>query len=255
MHNILFKIGPFTLYSYGFFVFLGVLSGYLFVLKEAKKQKIKAEIISDIVFYALLGGFFGARFVYIIVEWPQFLKHPLSVIFSRSGFVFYGGLIFGFLAFAFAARKHRLNFLKTADIFSPALALGHSLGRIGCFMHGCCFGRPTNSFIGMYFPPSSPAGQFYPGVKVIPTQIISSFFLLVIFSLLLWVRDRKKFEGEVFFAYLIFYGIFRFIIEFFRGDPRGQLGFFSTSQVIALIVVGAAVLFWFKEEFKSVKNK
>ncbi|OQX88164.1 MAG: hypothetical protein B6D55_01260 [Candidatus Omnitrophica bacterium 4484_70.2] len=124
------------------------------------------------------------------------------------------------------------------------MPLGHSLGRWGCFFNGCCYGKPTTSWIGVKFPPDSPAGIL--GEKVIPTQLISLFFLLVIFFILLNLRKRKKFKGEIFLSYLILYGIFRFIIEFFRGDPRGYIFIFSTSQFISLIVVAIGISMWKK---------
>ncbi len=244
MHRILFKIGSITIYTYGFFVFLGILVAYLFSLKEAKREGVDIRVFSDILFWCLIIGFIGARTLFIIVEFKSFLHAPFTVLFSRAGFVFYGGVISGLIGFYFLCHRYHQDFFKLADIIALSIPLGHSLGRWGCFFNGCCYGKPTTSWIGVKFPPDSPAGIL--GEKVIPTQLISLFFLLVIFFILLNLRKRKKFKGEIFLSYLILYGIFRFIIEFFRGDPRGYIFIFSTSQFISLIVVAIGISMWKK---------
>lgn len=242
MHPILFKIGPLTFYTYGLFLFLGILSGYLFALKESKRYNIEKDKISDLLFWVLLCGFISARLFYIVLNWRAFLDAPLSFIFSGSGFVFYGGLIGAVLSFCFFIKKYKMSFLNTLDLLGPPLCLGHSLGRIGCFFYGCCYGKPTNSFIGIIFPPDSSAG--YMQVPVIPTQLISSFFIAIIFLILLLIRDTRFFKGAVFLSYISFYSIFRFIIEFFRGDERGFFLFFSISQWISLIFLVFAFIIW-----------
>lgn len=243
MHPILFKIGPLTFYTYGFFVFLGILCGYLFALKESRRYGIEKDKVSDLLFWALLSGFISARLLYIVINWKDFLDAPLGFILSGSGFVFYGGLVGGVLSLCFFIKKYKLSFLKTLDLLAPALSLGHSLGRIGCFFYGCCYGKPASSFIGIAFPPGSPAG--YMQLPVIPTQLISSFFIAVIFVILLVVRDKKFFKGAVFLSYISLYSIFRFIIEFYRGDERGFFLFFSISQWLSLIFLVFALIAWF----------
>jgi phosphatidylglycerol:prolipoprotein diacylglycerol transferase len=249
MHPVLFKVGPVTIYTYGVLVFLGVLVGYLFALREAKRKGIDSKIFSDIIFWSLVSGFLGARVFYILVEFKQFIYHPITVGLGRGGFVFYGGVIFGLLLFYLLAKKHRLDFLKLADVATLAIPLGHAIGRLGCFFYGCCYGKPTSSWIGIKFPPNSPAGLL--GEKVIPTQLISSFFLLVIFFILLLIRRKQKFRGQVVFSYFILYGIFRFIIEFYRADPRGVIGIFSTSQIIALIIVPVSIFCYLMNIFRK----
>lgn len=252
MFPILFKIGPITIYTYGVFVFLGILSGYLFCLKEAKKENIESKVFADIIFWSILFGFIGARIFYILVEFEHFLKNPIAFIFSRAGFVFYGGVIFGLGTFYLLTKKHKLNFLRLADIVALSIPLGHSLGRLGCFFYGCCYGKPTTSWIGIRFPLDSPAGSS--GVKVIPTQLISAFFLLLLFFTLLIIRKKQRFRGQILLSYFTFYGLFRFIIEFYRGDPRGYIGFLSTSQFISLIVVGISLFIWIKKIMKPKKG-
>lgn len=252
MHPVLFKIGHLTIATYGLFVSLGVIAGYLFSLKESSRYSIPGDKISDLLFISLASGFITARIFYILINWDYFIQEPVALIFSRSGFVFYGGLIGGGLAGWIFIQRNKLPGLVILDLIAPAVALGHSLGRLGCFSYGCCYGKPTSSFIGMVFPLGSPAGI---GCPVIPTQLISSFFLLVIFSLLLFVRDRRKFKGQVFFSYLFLYGLFRFIVEFYRGDPRGYWGIFSVSQWISLFLIGVAVVFFVKKFIAAGKKQ
>lgn len=246
MYPILFKLGPLTIYTYGFFIFLGVALGFSLSVRLAKKLDFDSKIFSDLIFWSILGGFLGARILYIIIEWRWFFDSPIQVAFSRSGFVFYGGAIGGLIIFYFLTKKYKLNFLKSADIVSLHVPLAHAFGRVGCFFYGCCYGAPTNSFIGILFPEDSPAG--YLKCKVLPTQLISALALFLIFFILTLINKKKKFDGQIMFSYFLFYGIFRFIIEFFRVDPRGAIFIFSTSQVIALFFVLIGVFFLIKNK-------
>ena len=244
MYPILFKAGPLTIYTYGVFVLLGVVSGYFVSLQQAKREGLDKGIFSHILFWTIVFSFIGARIFYVLVDLPLFLGDPLGVILSRAGFVFYGGLVTGVISLYILTKKHRTNFLQYADIISLGIPLGHSLGRLGCFFYGCCYGKPTDLFMGILFPAGSPAGS--PGLKVIPTQLISAFFLLVIFFILLFLKKRRRFVGQIFLSHLILYGIFRFIIEFSRGDPRGEILFLSVSQFLAVILIGVSFFWWWK---------
>jgi len=250
MYPVLFKIGPITvfsktfhinIYTYGFFIFLGILAGLIFTLKECKRAGLPKDKIVDLIFWSILAGFLSSRILYIIVNWKYFAAEPFTFILSGSGFVFYGAFFGGFAAILVLARKNNLHLGKTLDIIAPSFALGHSLGRIGCFFYGCCYGVHTSSFIGVVFPAGSPAASL--PQPVIPTQIISSFFLMVIFTVLLCVRDRKTFDGQVVLTYIILYAFFRFIIEFYRGDPRGSFLSFSISQWLSLVLFGFGSFF------------
>ena len=242
MYPILFKIGPVTIYTYGVFVALGVGAGYFVCRGEAKRGGIPEKVFSHIFFWALVFGFLGARIAYVLIEWKQFLNNPFRIAFGRSGFIFYGAAL-GVLTLFVLTKKYKINFLKSADIAALGIPLGHALGRIGCFFYGCCYGKPTASKLGILFPPESPAG--FLRVKVIPTQLISVVFLLLIFCILLFLRKRKKFNGQILLSYTFLYGIFRFIIEFYRGDPRGEVFFLSTSGFISLLSVMLSIFFYF----------
>jgi len=231
MYPVLFKIGPITIYTYGLFVFLGVICGYLVSRAEARRNGIDDDSFSDICFWMAIAAFLGAKLLYILIEWKYFLRNPLGLI--RSGFVFYGGLILAIVALYFLAKKYKLPFLKLLDIVAIGLPLGQALGRLGCFFYGCCYGKVSAVF----------------GLKRIPTQLISALALIIIFFILFLVKKRKRFNGQIFLFYILSYGLFRFVIEFFRADPRGQIGFFSTSQFIAVfsVLIGIFLLCRFKD--------
>ncbi|UCD15266.1 MAG: prolipoprotein diacylglyceryl transferase [Candidatus Omnitrophota bacterium] len=249
MYPVLIKLGPVTIYTYGIFVFLGLLLGYFVSLREAKRLGIDCTKFTDIIFWTAVIALIGARIFYVIMEYKWFIQRPLEIILSRSGFVFYGGVIFGFIPLYFLTKKYKIDSLKMLDSLGLGLPLGHSLGRLGCFFYGCCYGKPTDSVWGVLFPLNSPAGML--AEKVIPTQLISSFFLFLIFIVLLFIRKYKKFRGQIFLYYLVLYGIFRFIIEFFRGDERGQILFFTTAQIISIILVGMGCFLFFKWRKKA----
>jgi phosphatidylglycerol---prolipoprotein diacylglyceryl transferase len=248
MHPILFKIGPVTIYTYGFFIFLGVLFGYLISRKRAKEVGVDRQQFSNIFFWTLITGFLGARITYIIVNWQVFIKAPLEIGLGRSGFVFYGGVIFGLLYLFLFTQKHKIKFLKITDIFALGVPLAHGFGRIGCFFYGCCYGKITNLWIGIKFPPGSPAGL--ENARIIPTQLISAGFLFILFLFLFAIRNKITQIGKLTGYYLFVYSLFRFIIEFFRGDPRGLFLIFSTSQWISILIIFLAIIILGKKDKK-----
>ncbi|MCM8832101.1 MAG: prolipoprotein diacylglyceryl transferase [Candidatus Omnitrophica bacterium] len=243
MFPILFKFGPITIYTYGFLVFIGVVISYFLSLREAKKNNIDLEVFKTIVFWIIVFGFLGARLLYIIIEFKLFILSPFKTFFGRTGFVFYGGILSGLLVLHILTKKYKINFLKFSDILSVGIPIGHAIGRLGCFSYGCCYGKPTNSFIGLVFPANSPV--MYTGEKVIPTQLIESFFLFLIFLIIKFLSKRKRFEGELFLTYLILYSVIRFVIEFLRGDPRGAFLYLSTSQWISIFTFLICAFFYF----------
>lgn len=233
MYPVLLSLGPFTIYTYGLMVAIGCLVGFLYIRREARREAFDTDKITSLFLWVLISGFVGGRILYILVEWERFLDEPLRTIFGRGGFVFYGGFILAFGVGIWQIRRKGLNIWKTADIFAPAVAVAYAIGRIGCFLNGCCYGRPTDSWIGISFPPESLAGSL--GEPLIPIQLFASLNLFIIFAILIKVKHYKKFNGELFWLYVLLYGVTRSIIEIFRGDPRGHIWIFSTSQFTGII--------------------
>lgn len=250
----LFHIGSFGIPTYGVLVATGVLVGLWISVRNSQKQGIKPENAWDFGIAIVLAGIIGAKILYILVDWRSYAEHP-SEIFSLStlqaGGVFSGGLIAAFVTAWWFLRKHNMPALATCDAFAPGLAMGHAIGRVGCFAAGCCFGKPTTHFWGVTF--TNPLAKDYVGtplgVALEPTQLFESAAELIIFATLTWMLARKKFDGQIFGAYLFLYGIARFLIEFLRGDPgRGGPyfgGILSGTQLIAMGLVLAGGIIWY----------
>jgi phosphatidylglycerol---prolipoprotein diacylglyceryl transferase len=253
MYPELFRIGSFPVTTYGIFLALGMLLALFVASRLGARDGLPKDRIYDLGLWTLVGGLVGSKILMYFVE-PD--VQLLSLDFLRSGGVFYGGLIGGFLAFALCCRLYKLPFWKVADAFVPGLALGQAFGRQGCFSAGCCWGKPTDLPWGVHF---TELGHEYTGVPIVgpdgsdlhlhPTQLYESFIMFAVFGILFWLHRRKKFNGEVLIAYGIIYAIVRFSIEFIRDDPRGDLfGLttmtgLSTSQMVSIVVFVAAVIF------------
>lgn len=237
----LFSIGNFVIHSYGMMIGIGILCCALLGTYRAKKKDMNPDAVLDLVIVGVLTGFLGAKVLYVIVEFDEFLKNPRAVL-GSEGFVVYGGIIAGVLCAMGYCRFKKLNFLDYFDLVMPSVALAQGFGRIGCFLAGCCYGRETTSALGVIFPEGGLAPA---GVKLLPTQLFSSGgdFLLVI--LLLLYDKKAKHSGDVGAMYLLLYGVGRFVLEFFRADDRGTLGILSTSQAISIVIVALSLwLFW-----------
>lgn len=253
MYPELFRIGTFPVTTYGLFLAIGMLLALFVASRLAARDGLPRERIYDLGLWTLIGGLIGSKVLMFFVEDNVQI---FSLDFLRSGGVYYGGFLGGFLALFILIRIYKLPFWKVADAFAPGLALGQAFGRQGCFAAGCCWGKPTDLLWGVHF---SDAGHEYTGVPIYgpdgsdlylhPTQLYESFFMLLVFGLLIYLHRKKKFDGQVLIAYGIIYAIFRFLIEFVRDDPRGDLfGLttmtgLSTSQIISLIVAGGAIAF------------
>lgn len=238
MCNDLFTIGKFTLHGYSVCIACGYLVAVSLCLWLAKKKNKNQDVITDIALIALIGGFLGAKILYIIVEFKTFLERPLDVI-GFSGFVVYGGIIFGAVLVYLYSRIKKINCFEYLDFMVPFIALVQGFGRLGCFMAGCCYGAPTDSALGVVFPEGSLAPA---GIKIWPTQLFSAGGDFVIFFILLVLSKYNKKNGNICILYLLLYGVGRFIVEIFRNDDRGSVGFLSTSQFISIFIVAGAIV-------------
>jgi len=235
MYPILFKIGDFALHTYGVLLAVGFLLAVVLARKEARRAGIDPNVILDLSFYLLLAALLGSRLFYVLTSWQEFADNPMDALkFWRGGLVFYGGLIFAFFVGIWYVRKHRLNFQEMTDLVAPSIAIGQSLGRLGCFSAGCCYGTSTTAFCAVTFrDPNSLAPL---GTPLHPTQLYESAATFGIFLALIALRRSKRFQGRLIWYYFLFYSTARFFIEFYRGDPRGWAipGLLSTAQAIGI---------------------
>lgn len=238
MKNELLTIGPVTVHGYGLMIGIGVLLCIYMGMSRAKKHGLKDEAVLDIALVGLASGFLGAKLLFVIVEWKSFLADPMSVL-GSEGFVVYGGIIGGVAGAMTYCKIKKLVFLEYFDLCVASVALAQGFGRIGCFLAGCCYGRETESVFGVVFPEGSIAPA---GVRLLPTQLISSAGDFLITAVLLWHYQRKKHTGDTGFLYMLLYGTGRFLVEFLRNDNRGGVGSLSTSQFISVFIVAAGVI-------------
>lgn len=247
---------PWELHSYGVLIAIGFLLAMILAAREARHEGEDPDRIIDLAFYVLLTGLAGARLLYILTKLPEYIASPAQVLrFWQGGLVWYGGFIAAVLYVAWYCRRHRLPFFKYADIVVPYMALAHAFGRLGCFAAGCCFGSPTQMPWGVVFPDGSIVHQAQQSAGLVgladaplpvhPTQLYEAAVELTLFAVLLWLRGRKRYDGQVFLLWLIAYPVARTVIEMARGDLERGVYVFSTSQYLSVAVaVVAGVLYW-----------
>ncbi|MDX9787329.1 MAG: prolipoprotein diacylglyceryl transferase [Desulfobacterales bacterium] len=256
MHPVLIKIGPVSIYTYGLFVALGFLVGILVAQKEAVRLGQAPARVGDLCFYILIAAIIGSRLFYMAVNPGEFMENPLEIFkIWNGGLVFYGGFIAAVVTMVVYLRRKRLPLWQTTDILAPGLAAGHVLGRIGCFFAGCCYGKACALPWAVTF--TDPMSLAPHGIPIHPTQLYEVINNLILFSFLWWFRKRKTFDGQVFWVYLLLYGVTRTLLEIFRGDPRGLFldGLLSISQIIGMALAAIAVaMLIYKPGHRPVKT-
>ncbi len=237
MHPLIGHLGPVTIYSFGLMLVVAVLLCSFLLSKDAKALGISQEVIYDFVFWVILAGVLGARIFFIILNFSAFAADPKQIIMiTNGGLAWQGGLVLGGLAGLFFAYQKKLSLSVLADLSAPYLALGQAIGRIGCFLNGCCYGRETSW--GIYFPVHQS--------RLHPTQLYDTGMLLVIFFLLKVLQKRSLIRGEVFCAYLMLASLERFINEFFRADHINTVVGLSIFQLISCAVFVLGWFLWFR---------
>ena len=245
MHPIICKLGPLTIYSYGLMIVLAFAISTFLLTRQAKGKGLNSELFFNLSFIILVTGIIGARILYIILNLHYYLNYPAQIfMLTRGGLAWFGGLFLGSLSCIIYLRYKKLDIYKIFDLVIPYVALAQAIGRVGCFLNGCCFGKESLHF-GLYFPTHDTA--------LIPTQLYSSLALLGIYILLRVKQERVHLQGEIFYLYLILYSLWRFFIEFFRGDS--QIFFFGLSifQIfsIVLFILSVVILFRIKRQHFS----
>ena len=252
MYPELFRIGSFPVNTYGVLLALAFLLALFVSARLGERDGLPRERVFDLGLWMLLGGLVGSKLLLMIVE-PEYAgnwRMLLSLDFLRSGGVWYGGFLGALIAGLVLIRKYKLPLAKAFDAFAPGVAIGQAIGRQGCFAAGCCWGKPTSLPWGVEFTERGHEITGVPlGVHLHPTQLYESFAALLIFFFLLWLHRRKRFSGQVIATYAVLYGITRFLIEFVRDDPRGDIAglttltHLSTSQLISLLVVIGGIVY------------
>jgi len=226
MHPILFTIGPITIYSYGVMLATAVLVCTYFLSVDAKRYNISRETAYDLVFWCILGGIIGARIFYVFfVEWDYFSQNLFEILMlQKGGLAWQGGFIGGALAGVWFTRRNKISLRPTLDLAAPYIALGQSIGRIGCFFNGCCYGKPVAW--GIYFPSHN--------ARLYPTQLFETVGLFIIFLILKKAQQKPHQAGFIFVFYLWLAAIERFVVEFYRADHELVWLGLSLAQLIAL---------------------
>jgi len=230
MHRILLQIGPVTLYSYGLLVATAFLVSTILILRDSRKFDIAREDVFDCLLAVLIGGIVGGRLLFVILNREYYLDHPLRIVMlQEGGMAFHGALVAAILVAAAVCAIKKVSFWKMSDLMTPYIALGHAIGRIGCLLNGCCYGKVIHSGLGLTFPGEA--------VMRVPTQFYSSLCLLFIFVALMEFRERRPFDGSVLALYLVLYGVFRFFMDFFRGDNPAVYHGLTLAQIISVFMV------------------
>lgn len=241
-----------TIPMYGVMSALGMLAAFVLLGFTRKHTRFSEDQALSAVPWAIIMGFVGAKVLFWIVEIDQVIADPSYLLHTlREGFVFYGALIGGLGGVAIYSLNKKLPFFSLTDYFIPGLVLGHAFGRIGCFFAGCCYGMECETPISIVFPTGGAAPA---GIPLLPTQLMESAFLFLLCAFLVWRLTKKKPFGTVSGWYMVLYGVWRFVIEFFRSDERGAVGALSTSQFISLFVFAGGVALLLLVKFGVLKK-
>jgi phosphatidylglycerol:prolipoprotein diacylglycerol transferase len=304
MFPVLFEIFGYPFHTYSMMIAIGCIAGIWLAARHADRIGIDRNLVLDLCWWLVVGGLLGARIVFMIVNWEHhwypcvdFAYYnatyhpdlplteatclPLFNVLS-GGLVFYGAFIGGIITLWVFTKKYGVKLLPMADLLIPSFAIGQFFGRLGCLGAGCCWGKHTDLPWGIRFPNGSmPFYQQWEqhlvtvtdlyAKPIHPTQIYDASYGLVLFFFLSWVRDRKKFDGQVLVTWLIAYPLLRSFVEIFRGDsergfvfkyvsqplnsflglPDQSITFLSTSQFISLMIVLGAIILMLYLSFKS----
>jgi phosphatidylglycerol:prolipoprotein diacylglycerol transferase len=248
VHDVAFKIFGFQIYWYGILAALGVLAGFGTASRRAPRAGVKGDDVFNLAPWIIVGAVLGARLLYVISYWERdFAGQPWTRLFNiRSGLVYYGGFLGACLTTIIFCRREKIPLWRMADVIAPSIALGHAFGRVGCFMTGCCYGKPTDVPWAVCFPAENHETK---GVPVHPTQLYESALNLALYAGLVLVFKRRRFDGQVFAIYLMAYAIVRTITEMFRGDyTQFHFGGIATpGQAVSLGIMAAGLILWWKQ--------
>ena len=265
MYPVFFRILGLTIRWYGMLMATGFLAGLTLVGILARRRGRSFSFASDLLFWVMISGILGARIVHVLANWKVYSAEPLEILrINQGGLVYYGGFLGAGVALWIVARIQHMHVWDLTDLVVPALPLGHALGRIGCFMNGCCHGAPSIGSLAVRYPAESPAWitHVYAGritrfdplsLPVHPTQFYAAAANLVICGCLVALYVRRSRRGTVTAAYLLLYPPARFLIEFLRGDERVHWGYWSSAQVLGTVLFAIGVALWMWS--RNAKNR
>ena len=252
MHPTLFHLGPVTVYTYGFCIAVGAILGFSYMAWQGKKQfGLSFDKANTLFIVLVLSAVVGGK-VFFFFESPSYYLKHFGEMFSGSGFVFYGSLLFCIPAMLYFFKKNNLPVWGMLDIMGMVTCIVHGFGRIGCFNAGCCYGTHTDFFLGVVY--SEEKCQAPLGESLHPVQLYESGFIFLLLGGLWILRNRTQFAGQLFLLYLMTYAAGRSVLELFRGDEaRGYVlpGWVSHSQFISLLVIIISTVVYLRLKGKS----
>lgn len=256
MHSVLFRLGPIPIRAYGFMLWMGLVMGLVLTLRRARSSAITPNQVVDIALYGLLAGILSAHLTSILLDLEYFASNPheilalwrnvLSPAGGLRGLSFHGGLTGGVLVTFFYCKRKHISFLEVADLFSPGLALGYAITRLGCFLNGCCYGTPTTMPWGVRFPIVPGASELTPPSH--PTQLYAAVANLLIMAWLLRREKHRHVAGEVFASYLWVYSLYRFLIEFLRRGVTAKVAIdgLTQAQVVSILIMVVTLVMMYR---------
>ncbi|MGA3295384.1 MAG: prolipoprotein diacylglyceryl transferase [Candidatus Acidiferrales bacterium] len=253
MHPVLFQLGPVTVYTYGVLAAAGFLLGLWWAYRQAPRAGLDPRKVWNLGVYGILVALVSSKLWLVFSAWDYYAANPreiFSIETFQSAGTFYGGIVGGILWVVLYTHFQKMPFLRVLDVAAAPVALGHSIGRVGCFVAGCCYGKPTSLPWGVTF--TSPIAERIAGtplnVSLHPTQLYEAGAEFLNFLLLIWLGSRQRFAGQLIGAYFILYGIERGAIEFLRADPGRTMMFHDSFSLMQLVSVGlilaGAFLWW-----------
>jgi len=223
MCRTLFKIGPVGIHTYGLMLALAFFAGLAYVKWRSKKEQLPFDKMLNVAYVLIFSGIIGARLGFVLLHLSDFADNPWSAInpfqsgqFGISGLNLYGGVVTALIAVFLYMRWTKLPALAVFDFLAPTVGIGLALGRIGCFLNGCCFGTPTDLPWAVTFPEGSIPDSVFPHQAIHPAQLYSSAYGAILFFILHAILKRKRFDGQVVAVYLMLEAVFRHLIEYVR---------------------------------------
>lgn len=245
MHQILFYIGDWPVRSFGVMLSLGIFAGLLVACYVAKRQGRYLEEVMDLAFYAILGGILGARIWEVMFSWDYYSNNLLEIpAIWNGGISVQGSILGGLLAVIWYCRKYKVPLLPMVDTLAPGVLVGQAIGRLGCFLNGCCYGIP-HEHLGVIYPLGTDAYYAFGSQPLFPAVLFEATWDLVVLLLLLLVYNRKPFHGFIALSYFILYSIGRFTLEFWRGDSLRTVMDLKAAQVSSVVTIIVALVLMF----------